>query len=155
MDINEVVKAALARAIKVNSTAIDPGDYRLDGTRIIMDLSGVLSKGEAEFHPPTTSVPLIASIALALRLMGVQREQFLEKLEVAMNAALALDEQAEEFVKVFNDDYAATEAKVKSSMRALPPRRHEGKIYPRNVKVDLVINPGPALTASATVTTAP
>lgn len=151
MDINEVVKAALARAIKVDSTAIDPGDYRLDGTRIIMELSGVLSKGEAEFHVPTTSVPLIASIALALQLMGIQREQFLEKLEIAMNAAMAIDEKGEEFVRAFNEGYAATEAKVKASMKALPPRRHEGKLYPRNVKVDLVINPGPALVTTATV----
>jgi len=150
MDINEVVKLAL-RAIKADPKAVDAGEYRLDGTRVIIDLSGKLVKGEAEYHPPTTSIPLIPAIALAVQMMGIQRERFMEVLEVAMNAAIASNEKGNEYIAAFNKDWAATANRVKEAPRNLPPRRHEGKVYPRDVAVDVVIEPGPALVASATV----
>jgi len=149
MDINEVIKAAL-RSIKADPTQIDAGTYVLDGTRVIIDLRGTLTKGAEEWHVPTTSVPLIPSIALALQLMGVQENLFLEKLEIAMQASLAMDEQAEAYVDAFNKKIAGTTAKVHRSMKSLPPRKHEGKILPK-VQADVVITPGPALITSAVV----
>ena len=151
MDIREVVNAAVSKALAPNSKEIDSGSYRLDGTRVIIDLSGKLSKGEAEWHTPTTSIPTIATLALAVKLMGFQQERFLEQLEVAMNAAIAMDEQAEEYVKAFNDAYARTERKIQRSLKALPKKTREGKIQTRDVQVDVVVNAGPALVASALV----
>lgn len=151
MDINEVIKMALQKSLKAKSTEIDAGSYDLDGTRVIIDLSGKLSKGEAEWHTPTTSIPTIATLALAFKLLGIQRERFMETLEVAMNAALANDDQAEEYVKVFNADYSRCEEKVRQSLKALPKVRHEGKVYTKDVEADVVINAGPALVASALV----
>ena len=151
MDIREVVNAAVSKALAPNSKEIESGSYRLDGTRVIIDLKGVLTKGEAEEYTPTTSIPTIATLALAVRLMGFQKDSFLEKLEVAMGAALAMDEQAEEYVKAFNESFAATERKVKRSLKALPKKTREGKILTANVRVDVVVNAGPALVATATV----
>jgi len=149
MDIHEVIKAAL-RSIKADPTQIDAGTYVLDGTRVIIDLRGTLTKGAEEWHVPTTSVPLIASIALALHSMGIQEDLFLEKLEVSMTAALAMDDQAEAYVDAFNKKVAATTAKVHRSMKSLPPRKHEGKILPK-VQADVVFTPGPALVSTAVV----
>lgn len=150
MDIDEVVKAAL-RKLKVDTSKIDPGSYRLDGTRLVIDLKGVLVKQEDEWHVPTTSVPTYESFALALQLMGIQADGFMEKLEVAMNMALSMDEKAKEYVAAFNKAHADTIAKFQASMKSLPPRRHAGKIVPKDVEIDLVVNPGPALVSSATV----
>jgi len=151
MDIREVVNAAVSKALAPNSKEIDSGSYRLDGTRVIIDLKGVLTKGEMEEYTPTTSIPTIATLALAVKLMGFQQERFLEQLEVAMNAAIAMDEQAEEYVKAFNDAYARTERKIQRSLKALPKKTREGKIQTRDVQVDVVVNAGPALVASALV----
>jgi hypothetical protein len=150
MDINEVVKMAIQKALKAKSAEIDAGEYRLDGTRIVADLKGKLTKGEEEWHTPTTSIPTVAALALAFKLMGIQRERFMEALEVAMTTALAMDEKAEAYVQAFNADYARCEAAVRSSMKTLPPRRHEGKVYTKDVDLDLVINLGPALRPAAT-----
>jgi len=150
MDIDEVVKAAL-RKITIDTSKIDPGTFRLDGTRLVIDLKGVLVKQEDEWHPPTTSVPITEALPLALQLMGIQADPFMEKLEVALLMALSMDEKAREYVAAWNRKHADTVAKFRASMKALPPRRHAGKIIPKDVEVDLVINPGPALVASATV----
>lgn len=154
MDINELVKVAVQKGLKADSAKLDAGEYNLDGTRVIVDLKGKLVKGEAEWHTPTTSIPTVAALALAFKLMGVQRERFLETLEVAMQAALNADEQAEAYVQAFNDDYARCEEKVRASMKALPPRRHEGKVYTNKVKMEVVVNPGPAVAALASATVA-
>lgn len=149
MDINELVKVAVQKAIKADSAKLDAGEYVLDGTRVIVDLKGKLVKGEAEWHTPTTSIPTVAALALAFKLMGVQREKFMETLEVAMQAALNAGDEAEAYVQAFNEDYAACEAKVRASMKALPPRRHEGKVYAKKLELDVVVNPGPAVAALA------
>jgi hypothetical protein len=154
MDIIELVKVAVQKALKADSAKLDAGTYNLDGTRVIVDLKGSLVKGEAEWHTPTTSIPTVAALALAFKMMGVQRDRFAAILEVAMQAALQQDEQAEAYVQAFNADYAAMEAKVRESMATLPPRRHEGKVYTNKVKMDVVVNAGPALAAAALVTTA-
>ena len=151
MDINELVKVAVQKSLKADSAKLEAGEHRLDGTRVIIDLKGLLVKGEAEWHVPTTSIPTVAALALAFKLMGVQREKFMETLEVAMQAALNADEQAEAYVQAFNEDYARCEAKIRASMKTLPPRRHEGKVYTNKVEMTVVVNAGPALVASALV----
>jgi len=150
MDIEEVVKAAL-RKLKVDTGKIDPGSYRLDGTRLVIDLKGVLVKQEDEWHTPTTSVPLTEALPLALQLMGIQMEPFMEKLEVALTMALSMDEEAKEYIAAWNKKHAATVERFRQGMKALPPRRHAGKIVPKDVEVDLIVNLGPALVSSATV----
>ena len=151
MDMNELVKTAILKALKADPKAINEGTFRLDGTRVIVELGGTITKFPAEWHTPTTSIPLIPSLALMLRDMGFQREQVMEKLEVAMNAALAMNEQAEGYINEFNSDCAALTQKVRASAKTLPPHRHEGKIVPKDVKIEVVVNLGPALVASATV----
>jgi len=151
MDIQELVKVAVQKSLKADSAKLEVGEHRLDGTRVIIDLKGVLVKGEAEWHVPTTSIPTVAALALAFRFMGVQRDRVASIIEVAMQAALHQDEQAEAYIQAFNEDYAAMEAKVRESMASLPPRRHEGKVYTNKVKMDVAVNAGPALVASATV----
>lgn len=151
MDIQELVKVAVQKSLKADSAKLEVGEHRLDGTRVIIDLKGVLVKGEAEWHVPTTSIPTVAALALAFRFMGVQRDRVASIIEVAMQAALHQDEQAEAYIQAFNEDYAAMEAKVRESMASLPPRRHEGKVYTNKVKIRVVVNAGPALVASATV----
>lgn len=154
MDINELVKLAVQKGLKADSAKLDAGTYDLTGTRVIVDLKGSLVKGDAEWHVPTTSIPTVAALALAFKMMGVQRDRMASIIEVAMHAALHQDEQAEAYIQAFNADYAAMEAKVRESMASLPPRRHEGKVYTNKVVMSVVVNAGPALAASALVTTA-
>jgi hypothetical protein len=151
MDLNEVVKAAIIKALKADSKAIEEGTFRLDGTRVIIDLSGSITKFPAEWHTPTTSVPVTEAIPLALSMMGIQVENFMEKFELALNLAMSMDEKAKAVVAEFNTKQSATAKRFQETLDALPPRRHEGKIVPKDVKIDVVINLGPALVASATV----
>jgi ABC-type sulfate transport system substrate-binding protein len=132
-DLQEAIKIALQKAMQADSAKLETGEYDLTGTRVIIDLKGKMSKGAAEWHVPTTSIPTIATLALAIKMMGVQRDRFLSILEVAMQAAINQDEQASEYVKAFNEDVAVMEAKVRESMASLPPRRHEGKVYTKKV----------------------
>jgi len=141
MDLNEVVKAAILKALKADSKAIEEGTFRLDGTRVIIDLSGTITKFPAEWHTPTTSLPVTEAIPLALSLMGIQVENYMEKFELALNLAMKWTRKRE-----------ATAKRFQETLDALPPRRHEGKIVPKDVRIEVVINLGPALVASATVT---
>ena len=150
MDMNEVIKAAILKALKADSKAIDEGTFRLDGTRVIIDLSGTITKFPPEWHTPTTSIPVTEAMPLALSLMGIQVENFMEKFELALNLAMSMDEKAKAVVAEFNSKREATANRFQETLDSLPPRRHEGKIIPKDVKIELVINLGPAMVATAT-----
>lgn len=152
MDLNEVVKSAILKALKADSKAIDEGTFRLDGTRVIIDLSGSLTKFPAEWHTPTTSVPITEAIPLALSMMGVQVDNFMEKFELALNLAMNMDEKAKAVVAEFNSKQTESARRFQETLDALPPRRHEGKIVPKDVRIEVVINLGPALVSTATAT---
>jgi hypothetical protein len=92
--------------------------------RIIIDITGTVNKFPEEMYTPTVSIPLKATLALALKKAGFQRENIIKILVATMQEALTLDESA---VKSMEKLVGESEAKVKEIVGKLPKQTRAGK----------------------------
>jgi len=82
MDLQPIEVAALERLYNRTEKAairkhVRPGVYDID---LDVKVKGRLTVPAGEFHTPTVSIPLLATLALALRYSGVTREKTKEAL---------------------------------------------------------------------------
>jgi len=72
--------------IKADRTAIQPGNYNIPP--FMVTVGGSMDVLEDEAYTPTVDIPLIPTVALALKKMGIQREHFLKVMSESVNEVL-------------------------------------------------------------------
>ena len=94
-------------------------------------IEGTLKVSEDYETTPTTSIPLIPTIALALKKMGVQREGFMEKLRESMEEVLGTEDCTLREVLAAESGLAEFEAELRAKVfDQLPKIPHKGAVTP-------------------------
>lgn len=83
--------------------------------------------GEDEEYTPTTSIPLLATLAIALRMAGVQRGNIKAVLVAAATEALQKGEKVSDALELKADLDDAMKM-VTDAMEALPKKTRAGKV---------------------------
>jgi hypothetical protein len=140
--LTDLQKLALSKLdIEVNRRNISPGRYPLQPFTI--EVSGELVVSEDEPYTPTVNIPLIPTVALALKKMGVQRGHFLKVMREAVTEVLLQDTEmrrqliAQSGLAEFEDDFR------RQVLANLPKPTRAGK-----VNTELTVRP--VLTGLAT-----
>ncbi len=106
-----------------------PGTYQVEPFTV--EISGEIRVGVSSSVTPTASIPLIPTLALAIRRMGIQREPFLAKLQEVMTEVLTADE-ATRTAMVADLGVAEFEAMMREQVLSrLPKQRRAGPVRAR------------------------
>jgi hypothetical protein len=90
--LTEIQKLALEKlSLEANRRSIAPGVYQIPAFNV--QVSGTLDVLPDQTYTPTTDIPLIPIVALALKKMGVQRDHFLGVLREAATEVLLADKE--------------------------------------------------------------
>ena len=109
---------------KDERAAIKPGNYSVDFT---VTVRGTLGVNKPETFTPTVHVPLIPTVALALKKMGVQREGFLALLRESMTEVLEADTTMRKAI-VDELGLGQFEADFRATLGSLPRQTRAGKV---------------------------
>jgi hypothetical protein len=91
--MDDLIRVALAKEFK-EIRITTPGVHEIDET-VTLHIKGTVTRNKDYMRAPTVSIPLKATLALALQKAGFQREHIKRILIESMQEALALGEQAE------------------------------------------------------------
>lgn len=119
-------KLALANISLTNEERkqIAPGKHEVSFT---IEVKGTLDVADPESYVPTVDIPLIPTVALALKKMGIQRENFLALMRESMTEVLQSDKKMREALikqsglEAFEDDFRKT-------LGTLPKKTRVGKV---------------------------
>ena len=126
--MNNVTILALEKLVATlkSKESLDVGNYSVDEL-ITVHVKGTVKKFPDEVYTPTVSVPLKATMAVLLHLMGFQRERAAELLVKAMTTALNQDVEADTEIKSLLNHVDNAMAKVSEITSTLPPQTRTGK----------------------------
>lgn len=126
MSLTALQKLALSNIelSKEERRLIAPGKHNVSFT---VTVDGTLDVSENETYTPTVDIPLIPSMALALKKMGVQREHFLGVLKEAMTEVLASDKDMREAM-IKEVGLADFESDFRKTLGTLPKKVRVGKV---------------------------
>jgi hypothetical protein len=126
MSLTALQKLALSNIelSKEERKKIAPGKHNVSFT---VTVDGTLDVAANESYTPTVDIPLIPSMALALKKMGVQREHFLGVLKDAMVEVLAADKTMREAM-IKEVGLADFESDFRKTLGTLPKRTRVGKV---------------------------
>lgn len=125
--MNEIQKLALEKLnIKADRSAIPAGTHTV--APFVIEVSGELDVAPEETYTPTTDIPLIPTVALALKKMGIQRDHFLGVLrEAAMEVVLQDREMRTQLLA--QSGLSEFEAEFRQKvLAALPRKTRVGKV---------------------------
>jgi hypothetical protein len=127
--LTPIQKLAINKLEVENVEQFAPGTYRVEPFTV--EISGEIRVGAPSEVTPTASIPLIPTLALAIRRMGIQREPFLAKLREVMTEVLTADE-ATRTAMVTDLGVAEFEAMMREQvLRRLPKQRRAGPVRAR------------------------
>ncbi len=136
--MNALQQTALANALAVDGVKLDVGHHEVD-FKVLVHVTGSITKLKDTSKTPTVSIPLKATLALALQKAGVQRENITRILTEAMTEALNMGKKGEETIKEQLADVEAAMKRVTAVTSALPKTPVSGKtICDLNCKVEEV-----------------
>ena len=126
--MNQIALVALQKHLKdlVDTSTIAPGVHHFDEV-IAFHICGSLLRSPNELYTPTTSIPLLETVAILLERMGVVRESTSQLLVEVMSEAIALKESGSVALAERLKDINAAMARVREVTGALPKKEREGK----------------------------
>jgi hypothetical protein len=132
------VKALIAKAWKDEELDLDPGRHYFDDVLTIR-VSGMVEKQADQLVAPTTSVPLILTLALFWEKAGITREHALNMLREAITEAMTEGADKGERIEARLKDVEAAVKAVKDDLIAkLPKARRSGKVVTKGLEVELL-----------------
>ena len=123
-----VAKAVAKRQIDAAKASLPVGSQPVDVT---VRISGVINKFEDETYIPTAEIPLLATIALAVRKSGALRQHFLNCLFDGMTDAVeaGLEGKVDSILSsIDGQEVERLMQDVRSFARQLPSRIRQGKV---------------------------
>ena len=114
----------------------------MTGERVIIRFKGSCLKSADEKYTPTISIPLKATLAYALQIMGVQRDKIEEVLAEAMTLAIISCEKGAEFIDAAfetSQQRARNERRVQALVESLPKDTRDGKLTIKGLEYDIEV----------------
>ncbi len=134
----ENIKALIAKAWKDEELNLDPGRHYFDDVLTIR-VSGTVEKQADQLVAPTTSVPLIPTLALFWEKAGIAREHAMNMLREAITEAMTEGTDKNERIESHINDVEAAIKAVKDELIAkLPKARRSGKVVTKDLDVEIV-----------------
>lgn len=132
------LKALIAKTWKDEELDLDPGRHYFDEV-LTVRVTGTVEKQADQLVAPTTSVPLILTLALFWEKAGITREHALNMLREAITEAMTEGTDKSERIEARLKDVEAAVRAVKDELIAkLPKVRRSGKVVTKNLEVELV-----------------
>ena len=120
--MNALLATALANVTKKFATKagkVEVGTHEVD-TVVTLRIKGTITKKPDTEKTPTVSIPLKATLALALQKAGIQRDNIARILTEAMTEAINMDEQGEARIADQLADVEEAMARVEAITHDLP-----------------------------------
>jgi hypothetical protein len=134
----ENIKALIAKAWKDEDLDLDPGRHFFDEVLTIR-VSGTVEKQADQLVAPTTSVPLIPTLALFWEKAGITRDRALDMLREAITEAMTEGTDKNEHIEArINDVEAAIKAVKDELIAKLPKARRSGKVVTKDLEVEIM-----------------
>ncbi len=132
------IKALLAKAWKDEELDLEAGRHYFDEV-LTVRLTGTVEKQADQLVAPTTSVPLILTLALFWEKAGITREHALNMLRAAITEAMVEGADKSERIEARMKDVEAAVKAVKDELIAKLPRvRRSGKVITEDLAVEVV-----------------
>jgi len=132
------LKALLAKAWKDEALDLEPGRHEFDEVLSIR-VSGSVEKQADQLVAPTTSVPLILTLALFWEKCGITRDHALRLLRAAITEAMTAGSDKNERIEARMKDVEAAVTAVREDLLAkLPKARRSGKVVTKDLRVEVV-----------------
>jgi len=132
------IKALIAKAWKDEDLDLDPGRHYFDEV-LTVRVSGTVEKQADQLVAPTTSIPLIPTLALFWEKAGITRERALNMLREAITEAMTVGTDKNERIEArINDVETAIKAVKDDLIAKLPKARRSGKVVTRDLDVEIL-----------------
>jgi hypothetical protein len=134
----ENIKALIAKAWKDEELDLDLGRHYFDEV-LTVRVSGTVEKQADQLVAPTTSVPLIPTLALFWEKAGITRDRALDMLREAITEAMTEGTDKNERIESHINDVEAAIKAVKDELIAkLPKARRSGKVVTKDLEVEIL-----------------
>jgi len=144
------LKALIAKCWKNETLDLEPGRHDFDEV-ITIRVSGTVVKQNNTLALPTTSLPLIAIIALFWEKSGICRDHALRMLKEAVTEAMQSGETKDEHIEArMNDVQKSLDAVKKGLIAKLPKQRRAGRVITKDLEIEVL----PAAETEETLTVA-
>lgn len=132
------IKAVIAKAWKDEELDLDPGRHYFDEV-LTVRVSGSVEKQADQLVAPTTSVPLILTLALFWEKAGIARDHALRMLREAVTEAMIEGTDKGERIESRMKDVEAAVKAVKDELIAkLPKARRAGRVVTKDLDVEVL-----------------
>ena len=132
------IKALIAKAWKDEDLDLDPGRHYFDEV-LTVRVSGTVEKQADQLVAPTTSIPLIPTLALFWEKAGITRERALNMLREAITEAMTVGTDKNERIEArINDVETAIKAVKDDLIAKLPKARRSGKVVTKDLDVEIL-----------------
>lgn len=136
MDSN--LKALLAKAWKDEDLDLEPGRHYFDDV-LTVRVTGVVERQADQLVAPTTSIPLVATLALFWEKSGIARDHALKVLREAITEAMRDGADKSEQIEARIKDVDAAIKAVKDDLIAkLPKVRRSGRVVTKDLQVEVL-----------------
>lgn len=132
------IKALIAKAWKDEELDLDPGKHYFDEV-LTVRVSGAVEKQADQLVAPTTSVPLILTLALFWEKAGIARDHALRMLREAITEAMIEGaDKSERIESRMKDVEAAVKAVKDELIGKLPKARRAGRVVTKDLEVEVL-----------------
>jgi hypothetical protein len=134
----EQLKALLAKVWKDVDLDLEPGRHHIDEV-LTVRVTGTVEKQADQLVAPTTSVPLILTLALFWEKAGIARDHALRMLREAISEAMVEGADKSERIETRMKDVEAAVKAVKDELIAkLPKARRAGRVVTKDLEVEVI-----------------
>lgn len=132
------LKGLLSKVWKDEPLELLAGKHHFDEV-VTVRVSGTVEKQNDQFVAPTTSIPLLLTIALLFQKSGATRENNLRLLREAITEAMQDGTDKDENIKSYIKDCEATVQAVKEQLIAkLPKAKRSGRVVTKDLSVEVL-----------------
>jgi hypothetical protein len=136
--MENTIKALLAKAWKDEDLDLDVGRHYFDEI-ITVRVNGTVEKQADQLVAPTTSIPLVATLALFWQKCGVTRDHALRMLREAITEALKDGVDKDERIKAQIKDVDEAIKTVKEDLLAkLPKAKRAGRVVTKVLVIEVL-----------------
>jgi len=136
MDSN--LKALIAKVWKDEDLDLEPGSHYVDEV-LTIHVTGVVTKQSDTMVAPTTSIPLIPTLALFWEKSGITQDHALRMLREAISEAMTNGKNMDQQIEARMKDVETAIQTVKDDLIAkLPKQRRSGSVVTKKLAVEVL-----------------
>ncbi len=147
--MESTIKALLAKAWKDEDLDLATGRHYFDETVTVRVIGSVEKQGD-QLVAPTTSIPLVATLALFWEKAGIARDHALRMLKEAITEAMVEGEDKGEQIQARIKDVETAIKAIKDELIAkLPKAKRSGRIITKDLCIEVLPTVEEALVPAA------